>query len=200
MAGFYVHPYTHVLSARTPIPGGDYENTRPYDKRGWCLFELLTASVIKGGMCLWDLSLHKEGAAISFKECESTLRFTRPLLTDPEQMARQLREGVASGALGFTSGADADVVIGLYEQTFARAFNTYRQFRMDGCIDYRGLGWGTKEVPTLVAALKYAEAHCRPKDHKEGKNDAMLSVFLCSNKFTNAELARLQAAIPKRST
>ena len=34
MAGLYAHPYTLVLSARIPIPDGDYENTRPYEERG----------------------------------------------------------------------------------------------------------------------------------------------------------------------
>ena len=62
------------------------------------------------------------------------------------------------------------------------------------------MGWGTAQVPTLVAALEYAEAHCRPKD-KEGKEDAKLTLWLDQgNKFTAAEKAQLRAAIPEGST
>ena len=60
-------------------------------------------------------------------------------------------------------------------------------------------------MPTLVAALEYAEAHCRPKD-AEGKEDAKLRLHLgggCgsgANKFTDADKAQLRAAIPEGST
>ena len=62
-----------------------------------------------------------------------------------------------------------------------------------------GLGWGTAQVPSLVAALEYAEAHCRPKD-AEGKEDAKLTLNLRRNEFTAAEEAQLRAAIPQNST
>ena len=126
-------------------------------------------------------------------------------MASPEQMARELREGVASGEIGFTSGADADVVIALYAKGFVGAFDTARQYGdSGGVICYSHLGWGTKEVPTLVAALEYAEAHCRPKD-AEGKEDAKPWLVLVDNEFTAAEEAQLRAAIPdwppeKRST
>ena len=210
-----MHPYTYVLSARTPIPDGDYENTRPYEERGcaaprrrpaasrpphpssarlrWCHFELRTASIVKSGYCLWDLSLHKEGTAITFEECRHTLnQGSRPPLTSPEQMARELHKKK------FTNDADIDVVASLYEQGFVRAFDTYRQYS-GFAIGYDNLGWGTAQVPTLVAAIKYAEAHCRPKD-EEGKEDAKLLLHLRANKFTAAEEAQLRAAIPEGST
>ena len=114
-------------------------------------------------------------------------------------MATELREGVASGAIGFTLGADADVVIGLYEQTFVRAFDTYQLCASNDLIYYQNLRWGTAQVPTLVAALKYAEAHCRPKD-VEGKEDAKLTLDFGGNRFTAAEQAQLRAAIPEGST
>ena len=88
----------------------------------------------------------------------------------------------------------ADVVIGLYEQGFVRAFETHRQYDRYGCIGYTNLGWGTAQVPTLVAAIKYVEAHCRPKD-EEGKEDAQLELELGCNKFTAAEKAQLRAAL-----
>ena len=191
MAGLYAHPFTLVLSARIPIPDGDYENTRPYEKRGWCLFELRTASIVKCDKCLWDLSLHEEGTAITFKEC-CGLRSTRPPLTSPEQMARELREKK------FTNDADIGVVASLYEQGFVRAFDTLLQYSNLSSIYYSNLGWGTAQVPTLVAALEYAETHCRPKD-RWGR-DAELTLCLTNNKFTAAEKAQLRAAIPEGST
>ena len=188
-----MHPYTFVLSARTPIPDGDYENTRPYEKRGWCYFELLTASIVKDMRCLWDLNLHKEGTAIDFRKCMTTLnKGTRPPLTSPEQMARELREKK------FTNDADIDVVASLYEQGFVRAFDTQRQYRSSS-ISYQQLGWGTAQMPTLVAALEYAEAHCRPKDAEE-KEDVKLGLQLNSNKFTDADKVRMRAAFREGST
>ena len=49
-------------------------------------------------------------------------------------------------------------------------------------------------MPTLVAALKYAEARCRPKD-KNGK-DAKLTVDLKLNKFTREDGEQLRKALP----
>ena len=103
-------------------------------------------------------------------------------------MARELREKK------FTNDADIDVVASLYEQGFVRAFDTFRQYSRNGDVNYTRLGWGTAQVPTLVAALEYAEAHCRPKD-KEGKEDAKLSLVLVGNEFTAAEKAQLRAAV-----
>ena len=68
----------------------------------------------------------------------------------------------------FTHGGDVSVVASLYEQGFVRAFDTYRQYSSSNIV-YQNLGRGTAQVPTLVAAFEYAEAHCRPKDTKEKK-------------------------------
>ena len=122
-------------------------------------------------------------------------------------MARELREKK------FTNDADIGVVASLYEQGFVRAFDTYRQYSSSNIV-YQNLGRGTAQVPTLVAALEYAEAHCRPKD-AEGKEDAKLELVLFRNKFTGeaewdesrecwqnwtGEKAQLRAAIPEGST
>ena len=79
-----------------------------------------------------------------------------------------------------------------------RFFDTFRQYGSD-VIFYQNLGWGTAEVPTLVAALEYAEARCRPKD-EEGLKDAKLELWFGNNRFSDAERARLEAAIPPDST
>lgn len=64
---------------------------------------------------------------------------------------------------------DLDIVTRLYEQGFVAAFDTYLQCEPGGtAVNYKGLGWGTADVPTLVTALSFAEAQCRPRD-KTGK-------------------------------
>ena len=85
------------------------------------------------------------------------------------------------------------MVIDLYAKGFVSAFDTYCEFS-DGRILYQRLGWGAAEVPTLVAALEYAEAHCRPKD-------AWSKVHLDFefNEFNDGNKAQLQAAIPANS-
>ena len=115
-------------------------------------------------------------------------------------MARELREKK------FTNDADIGVVASLYEQGCVRAFDTYRQY-CSAPIYYMNLGWGTAQVPTLVAALEYAEAHCRPKD-AEGKEvdedgnpiKLTLSFGESMRTWTAAQRAQLQAAIPEGST
>ena len=107
-------------------------------------------------------------------------------------MARELEDKK------FTNGSDADVGASLYKEGFVRAFDTLRQ-QGGFSVFYYELGWGTAEVPTLVAGIEYAEAHCRPKD-KEGKEEVELWLNLTNNKFTDAEKARLRAAVPEGST
>ena len=63
---------------------------------------------------------------------------------------------------------------------------------------YKSSGWGTAEVPTLVAALKYAEAHCLPRD-RSGFGDRVDLDFRL-NKFTDDEQDELRAAVPEDST
>ena len=176
--------------AAPPPPRLSRPRRIPLARLRWCHFELRTASIVKHSDCLWDLSLHKEGTAIDHGTCLTTLnKGSRPALTSPEQMARELREKK------FTHGGDVSVVASLYEQGFVRAFDTYRQYSSSNIV-YQNLGRGTAQVPTLVAALEYAEAHCRPKD-AAGKGDAKLTLWLKDNKFTAAEKARLRAAIPE---
>ena len=168
----------------------------------WCHFELRTASIVKSWACLWDLSLHEEGTTITFDECWRTLKSSRPPLTSPEQMERELLREKK-----FTNDADVDVVALLYKQGFIEAFNKFRQYESKGIVYYQNLGWGTAQVPTLVAAIGYAEVHSRPID-AEGKEDARLELNLAEstvmagagNEFTDADKVQLRAAVPEGST
>ena len=35
-----------------------YENTRPYDARGWCSFERQMSTIVKHQYCAWDVRMH----------------------------------------------------------------------------------------------------------------------------------------------
>ena len=161
---WYAHPFTPVLLVTTPLPtGAEYTNKREYGGRGWCYFEKRISSLVKDDSCLWDLSKHEEGAAIDFIGCMYELNAGRAPFVSPEVVARELSEGVASGALGFTAGADQDVVSKLYEKGFIKAFETARDMGAR-TIFYQYLGWGSEEAPVLAEAIKYAHEHCKAAD------------------------------------
>ena len=176
----------------TPLPtGADYTNQRRYGGRGWCYFEKRISSLVKHALCLWDLSKHEEGAEISFGDCEKMLRAGRAPFVSPEVVARELSEGVASGALGFTAGADQDVVSKLYEKGFVKAFET--AYDMGALmIFYQNLDWGSEEAPVLAEAIKYAHEHCKAAD-KVPTLDFLLNDFTC---FGGSELPMSSSPIP----
>lgn len=171
----------------TPLPtGADYTNKREYGGRGWCYFEKRISSLVKDDDMLWDLSQHEEGAEISFGGCRIKLRAGRAPFVSPEVVARELSEGVASGALGFTAGADQDVVSKLYEKGFVKAFETARDMGA-GTIWYNHLGWGSEEAPVLAEAIKYAHEHCKAADE-------VPTLAFNNNKFTDEDKQMLKAA------
>ena len=121
---WYAHPYTVVLAVTTPLPTGvSYTNTRAYSSRGWCHFERRISALVKKNGLLWDLSRLDEGAETTFKDCCEDLKPKREDFVNPEKVARELREGVESGALAFTETADVDIVIEQYELGFAKYFS-----------------------------------------------------------------------------
>ena len=78
--------------------------------RRWCHFEMYVASILKDRRCLLDLSQYMDRRDREVSHCQSNMSRTRPPLTSPEQMARELREKA------FTNGADVDVVASLYQE------------------------------------------------------------------------------------
>ena len=190
---WYAHPFTIVLMVTTALPSGaQYTNLRPYVQRGWCYFELRTSSIVKDRDCLWDLSLHKEGKPISFRQCQRRLRAGRPPISSPVKIARELREGVASGDLGFTAAADLEMVVGLYEKGFVNAFSTYSMLADgDAHIWYTHLSWTDEMAPAVVEAIAYAKEHCTPPKR--------LSLMLREgNRWTTAGWASLQEVASSR--
>jgi hypothetical protein len=121
-----------------------------------------------------------------------------------------------------SAAGDVAAATSLYERAFVDAFDSFLQCaatrnrrsrrrgaacnNADVCCRYHGglihysyQSWGAAQLPTLVEALEYAEAHCRPKD-KKGTASAKLYLMLKHNDFTEAEEATLRAAVPKGST
>ena len=171
----------------TPLPkGAEYTNKREYGGRGWCYFEKRISSLVKDESCLWDLSKHEQGKRMSFDDCTVNLKAGRAPFVSPEVVARELSEGVASGALGFTAGADQDVVSKLYEKGFVKAFETARDMGAS-IIFYTDLGWGSEEAPVLAEAIKYAHEHC-----KATRNTPKLDFD--DNEFTDEDKQMLKAA------
>ena len=176
-----------MLLVTTPLPtGADYTNKREYGGRGWCYFEKRISSLVKDDNMLWDLSKHEEGAEISFYDCTDNLKAGRAPFVSPEVVARELSEGVASGTLGFTAGADEDVVSKLYEKGFVKAFETACDMGA-GTIHYSELGWGSEEAPVLAEAIKYAHEHCKAADE-------VPTLDFSLNEFTDEDAQMLKAA------
>ena len=158
---WYAHPATTVLLVTTPVPtGADYgRKGRPYHSRGWCFVEMRLGALIKGSLCLWDLSSYKGGAK-DIWALQEQMKAGRPPPMSPEWLAPELCERVSLGSITFASEADAESVIALYARGFVRAFEIFRTIDDEGTIWYRKLGWDKAAVPTLVAAIKYAEEQC----------------------------------------
>ena len=120
--------------------GAEYANQRPYGARGWCFVEQRLSALVKDDKCLWDLGAYKE-TMTTFVELLG-MKAGRPPFMSPERVARELREGVASGAIAFTAASDVDVVIELHTRGFVSAFETFCDVRENGNIYYEDLGIG----------------------------------------------------------
>ena len=149
--------------------------------------ELRLSALVKSSLCLWDLSAYKGGADLG--GLREQMKGRAPPMS-PDGVGRELREGVASGAISFTAASDVDLVIKIYTAGFVRAFETYNSLNMFGNISYSDLGWGKAEVPTIVEALKYAEEHC-----DAAMVGLRLRLGLTGNKFDAEDKAALKAAV-----
>lgn len=196
---WYAHPFTPVLMVTTPASEHPlHTNRRAYDARGWTFVEQRLSSMVKAESCLWDLSKltsMDEAKSMKAKESEhvwrhmsNSMKAGRPPMMSPERVERELREGVASGALAFTASADLDLVIGIYRRGFLEALESMRG--QEVCL--HNCGWGDAEVAVLVEAFQYVARHL-----KEGAvftRDDAIWFNLVSNDFTDAGRAQLRAA------
>ena len=203
MHEWYAHPHTNVLLVTTPTPAGaDYGNTRQYHARGWCFVEFRLSGLVKDAGSLWDLSAYKGGGGMGWDEVMrvhnlADMKAGRAPPISPEAAVRELRDGVASGAIAFASPSDMELVLEIYTRGFTAAFETYRAStgkdpasRCTSIIGYEGLGWGKAEVARIVEAIEYAEGHC-----DAAKVGAKLTLVLSDNEFDSEDKATLEAAV-----
>ena len=160
------HPFTHVLLMTTPLPtGAAYANTRPYQERGWCFVEQRLSGMVKDHNCLWDMSAYK--GATGYADMRKEMKAKRLPFMSPERVARELSEGVETGAIAFTAKGDVDVVGKMYQRGFVSAIDDFTYNRntervQDGYLFYTNLGWTNAEGEVIVEALAYARKHCSP--------------------------------------
>lgn len=168
--GWYYHKNIYTLLITSPPPEGDvYTNVRLHRERGWCFFELAASLVIKKGYCLLDTSMYAGASRFCGKHtieaksgCIGQMKAGRQPPISPEIFTEQMRAGVASGQLKFTSNADMALVIGQYETGFVTSINGVAQCedRMARVLDFMDLGWGDEQAAVLLKALVYAAEHC----------------------------------------
>ena len=129
------------------------ENQHPYDRRGWCIFEMYLSSLVKDDYCFLKLS-EMGGTQRNWSAIRNQCKVSRPAPMSPDAFEAMLNAGVQKEAeslgsgIKFTSGKDlTEVVIPQYKKGF---------LRLMGAADilmYDELGWGDEEVKILAAAL-----------------------------------------------
>jgi hypothetical protein len=173
----------------------DATNQRPYNNRGWCFMEKHISGIVKDEACMWDLSLHTEGAQITFQQCRSELTSCRQPLVSPVWVRMQLKERLDTkepDELAFTKDGnkDLEVVSDIYQRGFEKAFAEYSQLRRQ--IDFQSLGWKNTDVAQLTDALRYLARNCSTPDE--------VTISLYGNDFSATGVAELQKALPPGST
>ena len=149
-----------------PLPtGATYANTRPYEARGWCFVEQRLSGMVKYQNCLWDMSAYK--GATGYASMLMEMKAKRLPFMSPERVARELSEGVETGAIAFTAKGDVDVVGKMYQRGFVSAiddftYNKETERVQAGSLFYERLGWTDAEGEVIVEALAYARKHCSP--------------------------------------
>ena len=150
----------------TPLPtGAEYANTRPYQERGWCFVEQRLSGMVKYDDNLWDMSAY-EGRT-DFVGMMNEMKAKRLPFMSPERVARELSEGVETGAIAFTAKGDVDVVGKMYQRGFVSAIDDYTyncktERVKTGTLFYKNLGWTDADGEVIVEALAYARKHCSP--------------------------------------
>ena len=176
----------------TPLPtGAAYANTRPYQERGWCFVEQRLSGMVKYQNCLWDMSAYK--GATNYDDMQNEMKAKRLPFMSPERVARELSEGVETGAIAFTAKGDVDVVGKMYQRGFVSAIDDYpynsKTERVKlGVLFYRDLGWTDAEGEVIVEALAYARKHCSPS------YGARFFNLFDGNSFGDATKAAMKAA------
>ena len=124
---------------------------------------------------------------------QNEMKAKRLPFMSPERVARELSEGVETGAIAFTAKGDVDVVGKMYQRGFVSAiddyaYNSYTERVAICSLLYERLGWTDVEGEVIVEALAYARKHCSPS---YGRRDFNL---FHGNSFGEATKAAMKAA------
>ena len=185
---WYGARFTHTLVLNTPMPATAPNQTK-YNRRGWCIFESTLSAIIKDGWCYLELQ-HMSESSTSWEAIRDKCKASRSPPMAPDVFEAMMREGVskeeaqAGAGIRFTSGNDlTDVVIPQYKTGFLRLYASVSRLM------YVSLGWGDRELATLMNALEYARRHGRLASIKE--------LNLRKNLFTDAGCDALAQAFTK---
>jgi hypothetical protein len=150
----YAHQWSWVLCLTT-IPKG--VDARAYHSRGWCVFELLVASMITNSNLLLDLGRLAGAASLADYDRDVRLKCIarRKAPVSParfEQMLLHTRDPSGDGhKYKFTNGKeDRPFVIARYAEVFDAAVGGATH------LHYTTLNWGDPEAHQLGAALPFA--------------------------------------------
>ena len=161
---WYVDNATYVLCVTMPPPeGAVYSNVTLHKDRGWCFFELATASIVKDDDCLWDASKYTDGLN-DYGAMKGQLKSGRPKMLSPPAFGEAMRTRVAAGELKFTAKADMETVIEQYRIGFVQSISS---FAVDYFIPFYFLGWKDEEGEAMLESLEYAKEHCSRKEKLE---------------------------------
>ncbi|CAK0796002.1 unnamed protein product [Prorocentrum cordatum] len=186
---WYAHPYTHVLLATYPVPvdDGKYENTRPYENRGWCKFERTISGLTKYSTCTEELGMEVRTIAMEGQSIAMPAKPHRGPPISPDVFSDQVRIGVREGTIAFTAGADEDFVIEQYRKGFVHAYENHTRIQFNGgWVHMSSLDWGDEEAFVMAKAIEYAVEHCSPPEE--------IKINIKGNRFSEAGIKALQEA------
>jgi hypothetical protein len=130
------------------------------------------------------------GASRQLGWLRQTLRAGRRSPLSPTEFAAEMQQRVSGGSLGFTSGADMQMVIQLYEAGFVAAFDTFPHLsKLHNIISFSSLGFGDGgQAQQLTNALTFVAEHCT---FPHGP----VRVSAEANGFTAADKAAMRQAV-----
>lgn len=156
-------------------------NLRPYEERGWCMFEATVANILKSSFRLLDLSSEpvRESLAkeeVQWPEVQSAAAAERVPILDPDTMKAELEK------TAFTNGKDdLLLVVDKYEEFFHLAAASTSHLRFSNWS--MGKGWDDEAMARLSVALP-AFVHAE-------------DMYLGRHSFTDAGLGALLDQLPK---
>lgn len=171
LAMWYAHPFVPVLFADGPLPtGAAYDNnTRSFEERGWCEYELRLGQLCKSRTCLWSLAAlvpsklaEVDDARRRFDLMRSQMLASAAPPLAPSSFTMMMRRKVKDGRLSFSAKEDLAVVLDGYHSGFVRIFEAYSKCDPSAMHNaFAGHGWDEEGARSVAAALEYAGQKCK---------------------------------------